>query len=76
MKCILPLAVDEVINMDMLTSGLTQLCQEHTNSFILALVENDSTIVYYNMFHGIHLPDLPNREARQSDRCTAVGTQE
>ena len=40
----------------------------HHFSVTLALVENDSTIVYYKIFHGLHLPNLPNREARQAER--------
>ena len=33
-------------------------------SFILAVVDDDSTIAYYNIFKDIHPPDLPNRETR------------
>lgn len=31
--CILPLAVDNAVNINMLTDGLSQLCQEHFNRY-------------------------------------------
>ncbi|XP_065916848.1 tRNA-splicing endonuclease subunit Sen15-like [Dysidea avara] len=63
LRCVLPLSASHVISIDMLSGGLGQLCGD-IKSFILAVVDDDSTIAYYNIFKDIHPPDLPNRETR------------